>query len=254
MKNAMASNCLIVAAVLFTTSGCLQPILADTQNTVSAKLDLAYVSKYVWRGIPQTDKGAIQPSFTLSHSNGLSYNFWASKDVDKGKFTEHDHTLNYSWNTDKIGVNGGLIYYAFPNTPFVNTAEIYAVVYINGLLSPSFSVNYDFNEAHGLYVSLAGSHACSLPWRKTASANLNLSARLSFSSGSYNKFWFGKDKTALSDLFISVSAPISLGDAISLTPSLSYYKIIDSDLRAALEIGGLKADNLVGCLTVSCAL
>jgi len=253
MKNAKVRTCSIITMTLLTASSYLQPIRADLRNAISAKLDVVYVSKYVWRGIPQTNKGAVQPSLTLSHPSGLSYNFWASRDVDSGKFTEHDHTLNYSWNTGKVGVNGGLVYYAFPNTPFVNTAEVYAVACFQGPLSHSVSINYDINEAHGLYVSLTGGYACSLPWRKAAPANLNLSARLSFSSANYNRFWFGKDKTALSDLFLSASVPISVGNATSLTPSLGYYTVIDSDLRDALEGSGLKANNLVGCLTISCA-
>ncbi len=220
---------------------------------LSTRFDVAYVSKYVWRGIPQTSEGAVQPSLTFSHSSGLSYNLWASEDIDKGEFTEHDHTLNYAWNAGKLAMNAGYIYYAFPNTSYASTSEVYASACMGGTFSPTVSINYDVDEADGFYASLGGGCACPVPWGKGTPTSLNLSARLSFSSANYNRFWFGKGKAALSDLYLSASVPITLTGKASLTPSLSYYTVLDSDLREGLDAAGLKPSNLVAAVTMSYA-
>jgi len=218
---------------------------------LSTKLDIAYVSKYVWRGIPQTSEGAVQPSLTLSHSSGLSLNFWASEDVDRGKFTEHDYTVNYAWDTQGLAMNAGYIYYAFPNTSYPSTSEIYYSVCFGGLLSPTFSVNYDINEAKGFYAGLAVGYCCPVALSKM-STSLSLGAKLSYSNSRYNAFWFGKDKSGLADLYLTASMPFSVGKA-SVTPSLSYYTIVDDALSDGLSGMGLKSNNFVGGLTASYA-
>lgn len=221
----------------------------DAAPAVTTRFDAGYVSKYVWRGIPQTAEGAFQPSITLSHSSGLAYNLWASEDIDKGEFTEHDHTLSYSWSAGGTGMSAGYIYYAFPNTNYLSTSEVYASAAFAAPLSPTVSINYDIDEASGFYASLGGSHAWDLP---DEVGSLALSAKLSLSSASYNKFWFGKDELALSDLYLSASVPLAIGRA-TLTPSLSYSTIIDGSLRDGLSAMGLKPDNFVGGLTMSYA-
>lgn len=217
---------------------------------VSTKLDTAYVSKYVWRGIPQTSDGAFQPAVTFAHTSGLSFNFWASEDMNKDKVTENDYTLNYAWTAGKASMNGGYIYYAFPNTTYLSTSELYASAAFSGPLSPTVSVNYDIDEANGFYASLGGGYTVAFPGGKGTS--LSLSGKLSMSSAGYNKFWFGVDSTALSDLYLSASVPFSVGK-LTLTPSLSYSTLISDKLRNSPNMAGLKSDNLVGALTASLA-
>lgn len=214
---------------------------------ISTKLDAAYVSKYVWRGIPQTTDGAFQPSVTFSGSNGLSFNFWASQDSSRDEFTENDYTLNYSWTAGKAAMNGGYIYYAFPNTSYLSTSELYLSAAFSGPLSPVLAVNYDTNEADGFYASISGSHSLLLGKGATS---LVLSGRLGLSSSSYNEFWFGEDSTALSDLYVSASVPFSAGK-VTLTPSLSYSTLISSKLKDSPNMKGLKSDNFVFGLTAS---
>lgn len=252
MNAKKAARCLAaVCAVIGITGTTAYSQDADVP-AISTKLDTAYVSKYIWRGIPQTADGAVQPSITVTHDSGLSFNFWASEDNKAGKVTENDYTLNYSWTAKKAGMNAGLIYYAFPNTSYKSTSELYASACFNGLLSPTLSLNYDVDEANGYYASIGGGYACAMPWSKEKPTNLNLSAKLSFSSASYNKFWFGVDKFAISDLYLSASVPVTLAGKISMTPSLSYSMLINHDLRNAVATLG-KPDNLVGALNFSYA-
>ena len=97
----------------------------------STALDLSYVTKYVWRGIPVTSESVFQPSFTVAHSSGTSANVWANMDVTdvnglSGEVNEIDYTLDYSWEDGFASLSAGFIRYTFPNTPFTATSEVYA--------------------------------------------------------------------------------------------------------------------------------
>lgn len=228
-------------------------------SAISTNLDLAYVSKYVWRGLALNPDPALQPSLTFTHSSGASFNTWGSMDTtnvgeqigygDKsGSFTEIDYTLSYAW-AGKFKYTAGLVDYTFPHTGFDSTTEAYASVCFGGALSPSLSVNYDFDEVEGYYASLSFSYACALsPARKTATS-LNFGARVSYASANYNAFYFGVDKGALTDLLLSASVPFPLTDKLSLTPAVYYSMVLDSDLRDAVN----KPDNFVAGLTLSYA-
>jgi uncharacterized protein (TIGR02001 family) len=222
--------------------------------SVSVKLDTAIVSKYVWRGLVLNPDPAIQPSLTLTHKSGVSFNWWGSLDTtdangQRGNFTEIDYTLNYGWNAGKVGVNAGLIDYTFPNTPFHGTSEAYGSACFGGLLNPTLSVNYDFDEADGFYASLAAGYACTMPWKKEQPTNLNLSARVSYGSPSYNRFYFGADKGAFTDLLLTASVPFQAGKVVTITPAVSYSTVLDGSLRDRVS----KPDNFFAGVTASVA-
>ncbi len=235
---------LIAAIATVTVLG--QCALAQTP-AISTRVDVAYVSKYIWRGIPQTTDGAFQPSLTLTHSKGLSFNYWASYDTDKSDFTENDYTLNYSWSGGKVAMNAGCIYYAFPNTSYPSTSEVYVSAGLNCPLSPTLAVNCDIDEAEGFYASLGASHSLPLG---NGSNSLLLSGRIGLSSSDYNSYWFGEDSTALSDLYLSASVPFTVGKT-TLTPSLSYTKLLSSKLKDSPNMIGLDSSHLVGGMSVS---
>ena len=203
---------------------------------VSTRLDLAYVSKYVWRGLVANPGPSLQPSFAVTHGSGLSVNVWGSGDLTgvngaENRLTDLDYTLDYSTNLVGRSVNAGVIYYTFPNTSFHSTTEAYGAVCFDGSLATTLSANYDFDEAGGCYASATASCACPAPWQKGEPLTVDLSARLSWASAGYNAFYFGADKAAFTDLLITASLPLKLSGGLSLIPSLSYSRVLDSDLR-----------------------
>lgn len=221
---------------------------------VSLEIDLAYVSKYVWRGLLVNPDPAFQPSLTMSNPSGLSLNWWGSLDTtdvagNEGDITEIDYTLDYSWEHGGRTFNAGLIHYTFPHTQFASTTEGYATVCLGGRFSPSLSVNYDFDEADGFYVSLAAGYACPIARKKGLLTSLNLSARLSYGCADYNAFYFGAAVSALTDMLVTASVPIALSDRLTVTPALSYSTLIDGDLRRAVA----DPDTVVAGVTVSTA-
>ncbi len=248
----MRSKTLFVVSLLCMSIAGLQADEDLSAPSLTTKVDLGYVSKYIWRGIPQTPGAAFQPSLTVLHNSGLSANFWASRDADAGEFKEHDYTLNYAWTRGGVGLNAGAIYYAFPNTSYASTSEIYASVGFPGKFSPTVSVNWDVDEARGMYASAGIGYCCKIS-RGQQTPAVNLGAKLSFSTAGYNRFWFGVDEATVSDFCLSASMPLTIGKG-SLTPALTYATVIDRTLRDSLAGSGLDEDNVIASLTYSCAL
>lgn len=246
---------LCVIAVL-ASAALAQDDVGSVTAGISTNLDLAYVSKYVWRGIPVNSDPSVQPSLTITHPGGLSFNFWGSMDTTgiagkSGDFTEIDYTLNYSWTAKNLEMNAGIVSYTFPNTSFDSTTEVYASVCPGGNYSPSLALNYDFDEANGLYASLGAGYTCPLPWNKKA-PSMGIAAKVSWAASSYNKFYYnGADKSAFTDALITASTPITVSPKVTVTPIVSYSRTLDGDIRDAMAGAGLDEDNFFAGLTVS---
>lgn len=227
---------------------------AEQAGSVTTKIDLPYVSKYVWRGTVSNPDPALQPSLTLTHTSGLSVNLWASIDGtdingQQGRATEIDYTANYAWTMGHIDMNAGLIDYTFPNTALPATKEVYASACLRRRLSPSISAYYDFDEANGFCFSASAAHTCAVPWSKTGISDVSFSARLSYATANYNKLYFGVAKSAFTDLLLSASLPITLCEMFTITPALSYSTVLDGRLRNRVT----EPDNFFTSVTASVA-
>jgi len=225
---------------------------------ITANLDLAYVSKYVWRGFVLNDDPALQPSLTFSHPNGLSLNFWGSLDTtdiagEKNNITEVDYTLNYERSLGKIDLNAGVSYFTYPNVGGEPTAEVYTSACFGGDWSPSLAVNYDFKEIKGTYLSVGFGHDCQLAYSKENPLTLGLSARLGFGTAPYNKGYFGVDKSVFNDFLLSASLPLKINEKLTLTPNISYAAFLDRDLKTSVRAQGSDTSTLFGGVTASYA-
>ncbi len=224
--------CIVLAA---TASACCADA-GSPATQFSIKVDLAYVSRYVWRGLVLGPDPSLQPSLTVAHPGGLSLNVWASGDLTDangahGKLTEVDYTLDYATTADGRSVNGGIIHYTFPNTSFDSTTEAYAAFCFPDKVTTTLSANYDFVAADGLYASVTAGYACAFPWRRSTLPQMNLTARVSYGTAGYNGFYFASEKSAFTDLLISASLPLKLEGRVSLTPSVSCSRVLDTELR-----------------------
>ncbi len=218
-------------------------------------LDLTYVPTYIWRGLVANPDPAMQPSVTVSGYNGLSLNIWGSMDAtdvgnNRRRFTEIDYTLDYSWARGPTGLSAGVIHYAFPNTGFDSTSELYLGASFDAPLSPSATVYYDFGEADGFYVSLGGSRSIEIPLGEDKSTTVDLSASFGYGSSNFNAFYFGTDRNAFTDLLLSAGVPFEVGDSATITPVLYYTSVLDGGLRDAVA----DPDNFFAGVTMSFAL
>jgi uncharacterized protein (TIGR02001 family) len=220
--------------------------------SICTKLDLAYVSKYIWRGIPLNPDPAVQPSLTFTHPSGVSLNVWGSMDTtdvtdQQWNVTEIDYTLNYQPNPN---IYGGLVSYTFPNTEFPTTSEVYACYCFLGKYSPALSVNYDIDKSHGIYAAASAGYSCAIPGQKRAPA-VGLSARIGYGDSRHNRYNYLTDTSGLTDVLIGAALPITVTPKITVTPSISYASIINSDIKKTFDASSTKKNNFVYGVTVS---
>ncbi|MEN6371359.1 MAG: TorF family putative porin [Armatimonadota bacterium] len=255
MKKLTILVCLTAAICLLLVSAAVaqEPELPSTG--LSTSVDLGYVSQYVWRGIPFNTDPVFQPSITVSHPSGFSFNLWGSMDSTNiagksGDLTEADYTLNYAWEAKGREMNAGLSRYTYPNTSDSSTSEVFMSMCLGGPLAATLSANYDFDEADGYYLSLGVGHDCATAWQKAP--KLGLSAKLSYGSNKFVKYYYaGVDKSALTDVLFSASMPYTMKNGMTFTPNASYSMIINSDIKDAMKAAGEDRNNFFAGVTLS---
>ncbi|HLB24876.1 MAG TPA: hypothetical protein VJM83_00970 [Nitrospirota bacterium] len=202
--------------------------------------DVSFYDKYVWRGININDDPVFQPAIWFSYK-GFTMNVWGNLDLTDingmaGEINEVDYTLDYSWKWDPWHFSAGAIHYTFPNTAFTATSEIYGAVGYDILLQPTLSVYYDFDEADGFYASLGIGHSFDLPQLvEPVSATLDLSAQAGFATENWNEFYFGADHTAFTNILFSSGLTVSIGDYLTVNPTVNYSTIHDRSIRSNVE-------------------
>lgn len=239
---------------------------AGAADPPGVAVDVQVLSAYVWRGQVLVDEPVLQPGLTGS-IGGFSVNAWSSMNLDgtdtDGEFTEMDWTVSYSQAIGLVELGAGVVQYTFPNSTieteaedgtvsasaYPGTVEVFASVGVDVLLAPALTVSYDVDEIEGLYAVAALGHSFEL-MDKVA---LDLSASLGFGDADYNAGYFGHDDAALNDLVLGAALPIAITENFSLTPSLGYMLLPDSDLEDAAEAAYGEKDSVYGGVTLSCA-
>ncbi len=208
-------------------------------------LDVPVVSKYVWRGLEANQEAVVQPSLTVALPYGLSFNLWGNMDLTgygeeagygnrSGEFTELDLTGSWSYSLSPVTLTGGIISYIFPGIG-ATTHELFVSAALDVLSKPTLSVYSDVDEVKGSYFLLGLAHSFGLELAPLKSIDLGLTA--GYGSGSYNRLYFGLDKAAPVDLVATLSLPFGL-DPVTLTPSVSYVALLDSEIRTARDAAG----------------
>jgi len=233
----------VVGAMMFAILGAGAGIgSAQEEETSSAHpefgVDLAFVTKYVWRGMLLTDGPVFQPGATLGYK-GASIGVWGNLDLDNvndnaGEFNEIDLTLDYTHTINEFSLSGGLIYYDFPNTDFRSTLELYVSGGVDILLQPCITVYFDVDQAQGIYGTLGLSHSFDLPDSESVSWSLDLATSVGLGSSQYVDFYFGIDDAAFTDFYAEGSLPVTIFDQLTITPYIGVAMVLDTSLRAQM--------------------
>jgi hypothetical protein len=224
-------------------------VQAVEESPFSVTATAAFMSKYVWRGQLLNDDYVMQPSAGVNYGN-LSASWWGNVDMteyhkDAGgndnqwEFTEHDWTIGYA-NTlpgvELVKYSVGAIYYYFPSlTDDGDTVEVYAGLGLDLPLSPTLTLYRDIDEGDCTYAAFSVSHSIEKLFELSSDIPVGMTASASMGWGNkaYNKFyWGGLDDSALQDLTVSVGFPIPV-KGWTLTPSINYVTLLDSDVREA---------------------
>lgn len=151
-------------------------------QAATAEYGFDFASAYVWRGLTVVDGAVWQPSFTLAHDSGFSFNTWGNLDLDsvngnEGEFTEVDLTAAYAFPTEgTTGIEVGIIEYLFPNTGGTNnaTTELYVGLSWDVITAPFITLYYDIDEIEDYYVDFGlgfgGDFTDSASWELGVSA------------------------------------------------------------------------------------
>ena len=240
---------------------------AAAEIETGVAVDVPVVSAYVWRGQVLNDEAVAQPGLT-GNIGGFAVNAWSSLDLtdnqdSSGEFDEMDWTVSYSRTVGKFELGVGVVQYTFPNSTleteaedgtvvvedYPGTVEVFASVGVDVPLAPALAVYYDVDEIEGLYAVASVGHSFELMDK----VGLDLKASLGFGDADYNAGYFGLDDAALNDLVLGAALPIAVTENLSLTPSLSYMLLPDSDLEDAAEATYGEKDSVYGGATLSLA-
>jgi len=216
--------------------------------------DMAFMSKYVSRGMTTNDDPVFEPNLWASYK-GFTFSAWGNLDLTNyggmsGNFNEADYTLDYSNSLDKLGYSVGVIYYTFPHSEAKDTSEVYAGVSYDVLLQPKIVVYYDFWQADGFYGNFSVSHGFELPEIKGIKSSLDLSAQVGLGSKNFNEFNFGDSHTAFTDMVFTASLPVAISDHFSVKPTVSYSTALDRTIRTK----NFKNDNVIWGAVISASL
>lgn len=228
---------------------------------VAASADVSVLSAYVWRGQVLSDEGVVQPAMTIT-KGGFAANVWGNVNLTDGATTpdpdlsEVDLTLSYTKTLGAVTLAGGVIDYSFPNQTlagdaggvgYPGTREVYASASLGGCpLTPAVTVYYDFDEVEGVY------SVASLTYSTKLADNLTLTASgsLAYGTEDYNAAYFGVADDALNDALVTLSAGYAVTPSLTITPTVQYAWLPDSDIEDAANglyqdkdqlFGGLKA-------------
>lgn len=135
-----------VLAILLMSICAINPVFAAANSGSTLSANVAAVSTYVWRGLPQTVDAALQGGIDYSSAEGIHAGVWTSN-VAAG--SELDFTVGYAGSVSGFGFDVGLMLYNFPqyeeaagpNEEF-NFNEIYVGV-SKDFLSARFSSSAD---------------------------------------------------------------------------------------------------------------
>ncbi len=234
-----------IAATVFLTAAGMG--WAQEETGIAFEVTTDFYSKYVWRGQNLVDDWVWQPGISASYQ-GFTAGLWGSLDLthengQSGEFTEYDFYGDYSVDLcEGIGASVGYINYKFPSGG--TTQEIYGGLSFDTLLSPSVALYYDFEDINGTYITAGIGHSAEeiAKISEEIPVGLDISLSIGWGDSNYNEgYWEKEDGNALhesgfNDLTLSIGFPMEIA-GWSVTPSLNYVTLLDSNIRKALASG-----------------
>jgi hypothetical protein len=219
-------------------------------------------SEYVFRGATQNERGALQGDVTASIDAGSGsafVSFWGHMDHSNktgdaalpngngGKFSELDTIAGYSWGSDALSWETGIIGYHFPNGAGSSTNEVYVSVGLGELpLSPSFAAYFDVDSVDGLYAQGSLGHGVEL----SESLSLDVGVSLGWSSRDHSRAYYGIGDSGFADLVTSAGITWAEEGMPSIGLSLQGSSVLDDTIATSLDASG-DSDTIFLMLTVS---
>ncbi len=245
---------LLIALTVLLTAGAAAP--AAALGPLDAEAELPLYSKYIWRGMNNTNDWVLQPSAEVGVL-GFALGVWANMDLtdvneENGKFREIDYTLGYRLGVPIVNLGAGFIFYDYPKHEKYNTSEFYLSGQVNILLSPSLTVYQDIDKYKGAYWEASIGHG----FQVGESVNIDLTGGLGLGSEGFIRGYFEGQITVpdneinatMNDFFIRAEAPFHPIPFFTVAPSVTYTSLLGDAKKAVDGNSGLysgKKSNVV---------
>ncbi|MEI7481396.1 MAG: TorF family putative porin [Elusimicrobiota bacterium] len=245
----MKTLTLVAAVCLLSILSSKSRAAEETPSGLACSSELDIVSKYVWRGIPQSPAAneAYQPSVTVS-KYGFTANAWLNYSVDmpqRDKFSEFDLTLSYERKLNDLSVSPGFALYTFPDLDSYGEAYMklsHPIGFFKVMTDHYFSMlrsdiagGYYGDAGLGYEKPLAGdslwTSSALLGWGNSAFNSVNYNT-----PGPANRF---------NVLVLDTAVSFKLGDNGLVRPHLTYYATLPGRLRGGIREAGNAPNSLV---------
>jgi hypothetical protein len=221
---------------------------AQDGAVLASAVDAPVLSAYVWRGQVLNDETVFQPAVTLA-KGGLSIGVWSSMNLtdcvtnNSMEFSEVDLMLSYGHRAGLLSLTVGIVEYLFPHstlviepedgsegssTAYPGTREVFVTATVpDWEVVPSVSVYRDIDEADSTYVTagLASTRALG----KTV--DLSVGGSVGYADADYNAFYFSVDRAGWNDGNVSAALVWKAMEATTVTASIQYTILLDSDIK-----------------------
>jgi hypothetical protein len=211
---------------------------AQAEDTFSGNAYVGANSMYLWRGfnLSEDSNFVVQPGLDLSFA-GFTASIWANYDEDSSKINETDFTLDYSFDIkDAVSMSVGNTYFNLDEAE--DTNELYLTCTFNTLLSPTFSIYWDWDQATetGIYLTAGVSHTFTL----MDNLNLNLGGLIGYNIENYS---VSEEYSNFHNAELNASIDWVVANAVTLTPAVTVSMPLSSD---AEDIAGIDDEIMVG--------
>ncbi len=242
---------------------------AEEKSPLSLDVKTDFYSAYVWRGKALDKHAVMQPSAIGTYDAGdwgaFSLKLWSNWDLSQhsgdSKETKTGGGINvlnltpyYTKSFGPVGVTVGNIFYTFPGNGFPkhsnSTYELYTTVsYKNPVVTPSFSVYYDYRGVGGgfmednpfkdLYLRASLDKTIRLADRLTAGGTL----LAGYGTSHYNAVRYCSPDEEFADYETSVFLSYAVTDAFSVGGKLAYTGLVGGDW--GLDRSAISPDEIV---------
>ena len=228
-------------------------------NQITGEVAAGILSAYIWRGQEMTrDSVVIEPSITASYK-GFTATLWGNLDTNpysagnarhSSNWTETDFILSYAHEFGIVKAGVGYIYYGLAGmtsngTDLLDAQEFFVTLGLDTLLAPTLTIYREIDHYHQWYATLGVSHSFALHERVGLKLAGSISYLKSEDETTYPKF--NSDSIATADKFnnfhdgvVSVSLPVAVAGALTVTPAVSYVFPLSDDARYEMRARGLK--------------
>ena len=251
-----------------------------TAATVESEVevDVKAATAHLWRGQVLNDEAVIQPSLTV-RAGDWALNLWGTWDVDETTNSSArqriDATLEYSFFKDNHILTPGITAYVYHDATYASeddTVEAsleYAYAVMREatktkpqevLFIPSLTINYDFGDIDGFYSAISLRRSFELVENQMdldlrvdlgAADKSYANAKFSYDVTGTSTNAFSPDGSAVIDLTLTASAPIALNEKWTITPSVKFMTLLDSDIEAAAKAAGKESEETALSISVS---